>query len=240
MTDDTTQDDEAILDAAPKRKRGRGSSLSVRQWLEITGLAKEGISPKKIAKLFKVTPATIYRGLKKRGVRVGAYVASAKEIEQNTARDRLVEKIRHTREEDYKRTEALQQLVLTTLLKARQDNKPYSTVQDDIRTLNTAIQAIRAGTDNKWRILGLDRENEDADRTLPELPVRELTDIEVEAIRDQQELEDIDDDPDAIDDLIEDETVEEGDEDDDLDDEDEDEEPEDEDDGRVGGDDGKL
>jgi hypothetical protein len=52
------------------------------------------------------------------------------------------------------------------------------------------MEVVRSGTDNKWRILGLDKDNADVDKELTELPIREMSEAEIIAERDKQLLDD--------------------------------------------------
>lgn len=161
--------------------------LLEREWLEIVSLAKEGLSPTKIAKIYDVHHTVIYRGLKKRGVRVGSMLAEASEEELDRAREETVKRIKETKDRDYRYTEALQQKLMKIVVSAG-DNP--AKVLDDVKALKIALDGLKSGTNNKWRLLGLDRENEHADAVLPELPIREMTPHEVDSIRNQQKLED--------------------------------------------------
>lgn len=164
--------------------------LSETEWLQIANLVEQGEPVNKVAKLYDVHPSVVYRTLKKKGVRFGNNAKEAAEEVARQEREKLVQKIKETKEQDYKYTSALQQMVMTTIVEARKGLKTPAAVFDDIKALKTAIDAITKGTDNKWRILGLDAENANADEELPELPIREMTDAEVQAIRDKQEMDD--------------------------------------------------
>lgn len=164
--------------------------LSETEWLQIANLVEQGEPVQKVAKIYGVHYSVVYRTLKKRGVRIGASTRDAAEEAARQDREKLVQRIKETKEQDYRYTSALQQMVVTTIVDARKEGRSPASVQDDVKTLKIALDAVAKGTDNKWRILGLDNENANADQELPELPIREMTDIEVEAIRNRQEMED--------------------------------------------------
>ncbi len=187
MSDETTPE---LTAEAPEASGPGVRKLYPKDWLEIITLAKEGQPVAKIAKAFKVRKSTIYRGLKKRKIRLGAYVAAAEEVVENEATRILIERIRNTKDRDYQFTEVIQRQIMKLLTEASASSTPFAQIADNLKALNIAMRTIRSGTENKWRILGLDRDNEDADRELPELPLRELTDEEIEAMRDRQILED--------------------------------------------------
>lgn len=180
----------AVSEAASPPAKPEGARirrLLEREWLEIVSLAKEGMSVLKIAKIYDVHHTVIYRGLKKRGVRIGSLIAEASEEELERSREETVRRIKETKDTDYRFTEALQKKIMKTVIDA---GSTPSKALDDIKALKIAIDGIRSGTNNKWRLLGLDRENEHADAVLPELPIREMTQNEVELIRNRQNLED--------------------------------------------------
>ena len=108
----------------------------------------------------------------------------------------LVKRINDTKDKDYRFTEFLAQQVIHTITTAQKPTAAggkapgIASVMDDVKTLKIAIDAIKSGTDNKFRLLGIDKENSQADAVLPELPIRTLTDNEVEAMRNQQSAED--------------------------------------------------
>jgi len=170
--------------------RSNFRKLSANEWLEIVSLAEKGESIPKIAKLFDIHVSVIYRTLKRKGVRLGSNLKASEEEAAKAARELIIQRIKDTKEQDYRFTVALQEMVMRTIVDARKAGAAVGSVADDVKTLKLAIDAIGNGTKNKWTILGLDKDNADADKELPELPIREMTDLEVQAIRDRQEMED--------------------------------------------------
>lgn len=195
MSDDAADSKPAAETPAPKRRR-RGKieratrKLMPRDWLEIVQMARAGVPVATIAETFKVTKVSIYAGLKKRRVIIGVYTPSATQVEESSQRQEIVKRIRETKDADYRYTEFLQRQSIKLLMDAQKEGRPLATTLDDMKTLKAAMDVVRSGTDNKWRILGLDKENEDTDKELPELPIREMTDAEIIAERDKQLLDD--------------------------------------------------
>ena len=171
--------------------------LYPREWLEIIHLAKTGQKVATIAKKYDVHISVIYRGLKSRGVNL-TLLAAEEDMKENAAkRAELVKRIEDTKDTDYRYTDFLQKEVVKLLMVAARPTAPGGSVNaaiagtmDAVKTLKIAMDAIRGGTDNKFRLLGIDKENSQADAVLPELPIRTLTDNEVEAMRDKQGSED--------------------------------------------------
>lgn len=191
MTDEPDEDENETPSMAvapsPRAKR-----LLPKQWLEVVQMARSGVPVAVIADSFKVQKSTIYRGLKERHVVIGAYTTPSAQFEESKERLKLIERVRETKENDYRYTEFLQRRSIKLLMDAERDGVKASTTLEDMRALKTAMEIVRAGTDNKWRILGLDKDHEDVDRELPELPIREMSQIEIDAERDKQLMDDAD------------------------------------------------
>lgn len=153
-------------------------------------MVKVAVPVVKIAKAYKVPPSTIYRGLKKRGVNLAGYTAIAGEILESEEVRKLRERIRDVKDKDYRHIDFLQGLVVSLIVESKKSSTPIAKNHDDIKTLKMAIDAVGNGTRSKWVILGLHRENENADQELPELPIREMSGDEVAIMRDKQLLED--------------------------------------------------
>lgn len=187
---DASQD--ALPPAAPVKghRPSPGRKMAAVHWLEVISLARAGVPVAKIAKSFKVKVSTIYRGLKKRGINIAGYQPIAAAVKESAERTALVERIKATKDKDYRYIEFLQQLVMTTVGDAKRAHAPMASIADNVKALKLAIDAVGNGTKVKWVILGLDRENENADLELPELPVREMTNDEVAVMRDKQILDD--------------------------------------------------
>ena len=164
--------------------------LNAGQWLELSSLAAEGWSVSRLARHFRVHTSVVYRGLKKRGITIGSASVNANAENQKRQREELVRKIRETKDNDYKYTEFLQKKVMKIIVDAEAASRPISVVMDDVKTLKVAMEVIRGGTENKWRILGLDKVAGEDGKEPEELPIREMTDMEVEALRDRQAMED--------------------------------------------------
>lgn len=198
--DETTPGGSTEASTAPARlypppRRARPRKMAAKDWLEAIGMAKAGVPVRKIAKTFRVMPSTLYKGLKARGVTIGGWSPSATEVRGAAEREELLRRAKETRDNDFRITAYLQgKIAVVTKLEedaaAAEGRAPrYSVLLDDYKALKTAIEAVKAGTDNKWRILGLDKAERD-DGALPELPIRELTEDELSAMRDRQLLED--------------------------------------------------
>lgn len=169
---------------------GRAKKLQPRDWLEIVNLAETGVKIRKISEIYGVQQSLIYKGLHKRKVNIVSigHRVAAEEMEKTKVA--LLEKIRETKDNDYKFTEFLQKQIIASVVKAQKGSVSISTEMDNIKTLKIALDGMRVGTANKWLILGLNNENEKADAALPDLPIRPLTDNEIDGMREKQESDD--------------------------------------------------
>jgi len=194
ITDDT-QDEPSAPSVASKASRrpapgGTRPRLSGAQWVEVVSMARAGVPVGKVAKIFKCKPSTIYRGLRKRGVNLAAYQAVVHEVQESAERRELIERVKKTKDGDYKLIDQVQKIIAHKVAEAQTGRSTYAEIADPVKTLKIAIDAIGNGTKIKWMILGLDKMNENVDLELPELPIREMSPDEVAALRDRQILED--------------------------------------------------
>jgi hypothetical protein len=95
----------------------------------------------------------------------------------------IVARIRETKEEHYKMVSGLGKLTWAEILNAKQKNLPVSSVAANLKALETAIGNIKKIREEKWAILGLDKEDITEDEGLPDLVVSELTADEVTKLR---------------------------------------------------------
>jgi IS30 family transposase len=125
MTDEAEND----APAKPKTKakssgRSTGWRLLAHEWLEIVQMARSGVPAATIAKHFNVTTSTIYVGLRKRRVAIGAYSTPSAEFEESQERKELLKRVRETKENDYKYTEFIQRRSVKLLMDAEKDGRP--------------------------------------------------------------------------------------------------------------------
>lgn len=171
-----------MLDEEARRKR----RLTSAQWLEIVALAKTGLPTSEICERFSISKTAFYSGLERRGYSRATLKKNQQQYSAEKDRHELVENIRATRRDSFKRVEAMERMAVSTIAKASQNGHPLSSVAGDIKVIERVMNIVTRGTNAKWKILGLDRENANADETMPELIVRELTSEEIMHIREEQ------------------------------------------------------
>lgn len=171
--------------------------LSETEWMEIIELVKAGVPIPEIANRFNVAKSSVYRGLKTRGMSPDDIARQAQDAADKREHEKLVAKIKQTKENSFDRLEMLEKLSLSLVIgqmKKMNDSDAgkigfFSAIADDLKSIERAVSIVAKSTSSKWNILGINRENADADITMPELVVRELTPSEIAAIRNRQEFE---------------------------------------------------
>lgn len=197
--------------AKPEAKpaaKAKTPRLNRKQWAEAEAIWASGDMTKEtLAEKFGISPRSIQRHMSEFKVVRGSKAAEIrKDVEAELARAHvedtaiLVARIRETKEEHYKMVSGLAKLTWAEILAAKQDGKPVAVAQANLKALETAIGNIKKVREEKWAILGLDREDATEDEGVPELMVSELTAAEIEELRARDHTEftgiDLDDDGD--------------------------------------------
>lgn len=167
--------------------------LTKHQWAQIEALWMAGdVTIKELVARFGKHPDTFVAHFRKYGIKKGSRNAeikkAAEEATKAKARDDaliLSERIKRTKEDHYKMSEAIGKLVFNEVLKAKQNGKEFRSIQSDVRALLTAAEALKKVREERWVTLGLDKDAVDED-TLPELVMSTMTPEQVEALRNAQ------------------------------------------------------
>ena len=85
----------------------------------------------------------------------------------------------------------LAKLTWSEILKVKQDGQQFSTIQGNLKALDSAMTILKKAREERWAVLGLDKEKDVDSDDLPELVVSELTVEQIEAIR-AQDAEQVD------------------------------------------------
>lgn len=163
--------------------------LTPKDWLEIVSLVKEGVPVPELAVKYKRSPQAIYAGLKARRVDLNLISARIAREENERTKVEVLKKIKDTKNNDYKMVVFLQQKAMKIVVDSSKEESPehaLSRSQSDLKSIQIAMNVVTSGTAAKWKILGLDQENADADIVLPELPIRDMTGAELQALRKRQ------------------------------------------------------
>lgn len=143
-----------------------------------------------IAKYLKVPEATVSKhfdrkGLKK-GTRTAELLAAAEEEMKKTAVEEaalIALRIRETKEDHYKMASNLAKLTWAEILKAKSDGAPLSSVQANLKALETAMTVLKKAREERYAVLGLDKDVDVDEDDIPDLVVSELTEEQIAVIR---------------------------------------------------------
>ncbi|UIN38423.1 hypothetical protein [Methylobacterium oryzae] len=217
--DDAALDDEDAGDA--------GRRLTPAEWAQIKDLWELGTADaSEICARFKIKPDTLAKRIKRAGIRRGsrahevakANTSATVKAAEKTAEELTAErkqKIEKTKSEHLQWTEILARQAMALIAKAKQEDRPFSTEDKNLKALERAMKIVVAARNERFTLL--DAHDEVDDRELPQLVIRDLTEAEIKARRDAQEADDAEilDETDeaAIAALGEEEVIEDGDDD---------------------------
>lgn len=204
-TSEDTGDLEALegeLDAAGgDAGRVDRARLTDAEWERVKALWESGtVKLRELAEEFGVRIDSLQKRLKAEGVVKGARAYEQGEAVREKVKsdaERQVERIGHTKEQHYQYTEALAKLTMQTVLDARSGHKSFGSVDADLAALGKAMKVIALARQERYALLGLDKEDANPDE-LPELLVSELTPDQIEKIRRGMEQNHVDDGLDEI------------------------------------------
>lgn len=196
--EDQVPGDDAALDDKDAGDAGR--RLSPAEWAQIKDLWELGTAEaSEICAQFKIKPDTLAKRIKRAGIRRGSRAhevakantaatvkAAEKTADQITAERKA--RIEKTKAEHIQWTEILARQAMALIAKAKQDDRPFSTEDKNLKALERAMKIITTARDERFTLL--DAHDEVDDKELPQLVIRDLTDAEIKARRDAQESED--------------------------------------------------
>lgn len=175
------------------------SRLTPRQWAEAEALWEAGeVTLDDLAAKFSRDRSAFVRYFKKHGITKGSKAAERKEevkeavaaaaIDEATV---LANRIRETKEDHYKMSSALAKLVWAEVLTAKKDSRPFAAIKDNLKALDNAMNVLMKARQERFAILGLDKDDYVDEDGLPELVISELTAAQIEELRnrDEEELE---------------------------------------------------
>lgn len=183
-------------DKDSKEKRSR---LTPAEWATIEEMWASGaVTLESISEQFLVNPTFLSRELSKRGIKKGVkskeLAAAATEKVRETLVDVHAQKIKRvaeTKDEHYQFAQTLAKLTFQIIANKVKNKQAISGARDDIRAIKDAMMAIAIARDERFRVLGLDKDENTGDE-IPALIVTEMTAAEIEAIQKRHDSEDID------------------------------------------------
>lgn len=175
----------------PIKKAKRSRRLSSTQKVEACELYMLGTwTIEELATRFNVSRQAMDKMIRREGAVKGSK-ASISEGAVLSALDRQIQedaiihakRVRETQDESYQISAALTKLIGGAIVKCRTEGRNQSTAFDEYRSLTQAANALVALQKVRERSLGMDKDKPDEDKPLPTLGVQEVTDKQVQEIR---------------------------------------------------------
>jgi hypothetical protein len=170
----------------PKKTGGRtagSKSLTEKQKAEACALYQAGeLTLDQLATRYGRTSRAMSAMFAKAGVKKGekraeVHAAVTQQVNQQIAGDAnvIAGKIRETKDSHYAAAKVIAGLIQKQLVSAQQKGQPFATVQNEIKTLKLAAEALATLREERFVILGIaDGEKDDID-DLPDLGIHEMT-----------------------------------------------------------------
>jgi hypothetical protein len=181
--------DNADLESVKTIKR-----LTTVQWAEVEELWALGdVTLDELSARYKLNPTYLSKQLAKRGVSKGSKAELVRErvresIQQgelNAISDAL-ERVRETKSEHYNYNKVLSRLLFKLIADQVKGGKSISGVKEEIRTIRDAMQALSIGRNERWSVLGLDKDIDTGEEKTT-LVIKEMTADDIEAERKRQD-----------------------------------------------------
>ncbi len=204
-------------------KKRKCIRLSPKKWAEAEALWESGeVALGDLVTRFGVDRSTLQKRFSQRGIKKGAKSAEhAKRVSEEVTKAAiddatvLAARIRETKEEHYKMAAGLAKLTWAEILAVKSSGSPMAVAMNNLKALDNAMNVLKKAREERYAVLGLDRDDHVDEEGLPELVISELTADQIEALRAKQEDDYGFDDDEAVQDiesLGEDEGEDEGDE----------------------------
>lgn len=185
--------------AKPKSKR-----LTPKQWAEAEALWESGeVTLTDLVAKFGIHKTSFQKRFAERGIKKGAKKEEhARRVAEEVTKAAIDEatvlaaRIRETKEEHYKMAAGLAKLTWAEILAAKQNGSPMAVALNNLKALDAAMAVLKKAREERYAVLGLDREDFVDEDGLPELVISELTADQIEALRakDHTEFDDLPDD----------------------------------------------
>lgn len=184
MTEETATSE--VRKSSVKTKK---TPLTSKQWHEIVRLWESGeVTLETLSKHYERHPSLFTKYFSKNGIKRGSRKAMAiKEAQEKAANvddaNILAARIRETKEDHYKMASGLAKLTWAEVLRVKQDGLQFSSALNNLKALDTATSTLKKLREERFAILGLDKEDFIDEEGLPELVVSELTADQIEDLQ---------------------------------------------------------
>ncbi|RQT26043.1 hypothetical protein [Burkholderia contaminans] len=178
----------------PGAKKGT-KALTEKQRAEVIALWQSGDATlEELGERFGRTPRALMMMFSKAGVKKGekraeVHAAVQQKVAEQIAGDATIiaGKIRETKDSHYSAAKVIAQLIQNQLVKAQRDGQAFATVQNEIKTLKLAAEALSICRAERFEVLGIANGEKDEIGDLPELPIREMTADQILEMQQRQE-----------------------------------------------------
>jgi hypothetical protein len=145
-----------------------------------------------IARVVKVDMAVVRRFIANHGIQKGAsaqmlHQEVAEQVKKKAEEDAALfaERIRETKEEHYRMAVGIAKLTWQELSQCRSNEQQFSTINPNLKALESAMKVLSMSRMERYAVLGLDKEDKSED-AMPELVLTELTADQIERLRNFQ------------------------------------------------------
>lgn len=181
---------------APEKKRVR--HLTPAEKAEAIALWKAGtVTLDDLCVRFKKDRSTFLRLFKDAGVEKGEAKA---EVERKVAETVsamvlddaavLAKRIKDTKEDQYRFVNGVSKLAWNIIVTAQQEKRPPATYATDMKSLEMAMRVFKMSREEKYTLLGINPDEENDDKPLPELRVQELTAQDIKELHERSLMAD--------------------------------------------------
>lgn len=174
-----------------KKERKTNRYLTPKEWAQVKAIWEAGeMTLEELAAKYNIRRETLGRRFKKEGVvkgskaeRFGEKVHDdlAKRIKEEN--EVLAQRIRQTKEENFLWLSSISKLTMQTVADARKNGQPMSMVYPELKALEKAAQILRITRDQLWVVLGLDKDDMPDFAEMPDLPITEMSALEIEELK---------------------------------------------------------
>ena len=150
-----------------------------------------------LAKRFNISTYTLQKHFKREDVKRGVSKEKAREValkqaaimaekEAKRKADEHLKRVEETKSEHYSLSRIITKLAAHELTKAANGSAQLGTLGPNFKALDLAISALKKAREERWVVLGLDKDVIDED-ALPELVMSTMTDEQVQELRNMQD-----------------------------------------------------
>lgn len=175
----------------PAKKTATRRKFTAKQWSEAKALWETGeFTLSQISERVKCSREHLSRKFKKEGIKKGSKsveageaASEAVESEISKAARILPMRINETKEEHYVWGQSLGKLTMQTISRALRDGKPISSQGEELKAIDRAATILNKVMDQRYKALGIDKEDYVDEETLPTLTIDIMTEEQMQQVR---------------------------------------------------------